>query len=64
LFETARRLILTGFLVLLMPGSASQLAVALIVTAASIAVSCRCKPFAAVGDERLHLAAQVCTVAA
>lgn len=61
LFETARRLLLTGFLVLFMAGSASQITLALLVMQVSIVVCSRVKPFLNEHDEQLHLTAQMQT---
>lgn len=61
LFETARRLALTGFLVLIMPGSASQLSLAIMVMVLSIALVCRYTPFVDKETGSLNFIAQVQT---
>jgi hypothetical protein len=61
LFETGKRLVLTGFLVLFMAGSASQITLALLVMLLSIIVSSRYDPFINAADARLHFAAQIQT---
>lgn len=61
LFETARRLLLTGFLVLIMPGSASQLSLAIMVMGVSLVLISHYTPFVDKETGRLNFIAQVQT---
>lgn len=53
--ECARRLLLTGCLVFILPNSAGQAAVACVLAVVSVSVFITLRPFKSINDDRLYV---------